>query len=52
MKKENLPSAAAARANGMRLLDEFTDSEGGQTVVYGISCAEWSRQGDAKASAE
>lgn len=52
MKKENIPSAAVARANGMRLLDEFTDGEGGQTVVYGISRAEWGRQGDAKAGAE
>lgn len=37
MKKENLPSSATARANGMTLLDEFTDGEGEQTVVYGIS---------------
>lgn len=41
MKKANLPSADVARANGMVLLDEFTDDEGGQTVVYGISRAEW-----------
>ena len=41
MKKENMPSAAVARANGMKLLNEFTDDEGEQTVVYGISRAEW-----------
>ncbi len=41
MKKENAASAATARANGMRLLGEFTDDEGGQTAVYGISRAEW-----------
>ncbi len=37
MKKENLPSAAVARANGMTLMGEFTDDEGEQTAVYGIS---------------
>ncbi len=41
MKKTNIPSAATAAANGMTLLDEFTDDEGDQTVVYGISRAEW-----------
>ena len=44
MKKANLPSAATARANGMALLGEFTDSEGEQTVIYGISRAEWNNQ--------
>lgn len=41
MKKENIPSSATATANGMTLLDEFTDDEGGRTAVYGISRAEW-----------
>lgn len=41
MKRENIPSAATARANGMTLLEEFTNSEGGQTLIYGISRAEW-----------
>ena len=41
MKKSNLPSSATAHANGMTLLDEFTDDKDGQTVVYGISRAEW-----------
>ena len=41
MKKDNIPSAAVARANGMRQLDVFTDSEGEQTAVYAISRAEW-----------
>ena len=37
MKKENAPSSAVARANGMTLLCEFTDNEGERTVIYGIS---------------
>lgn len=40
MKKSNVPSSATARANGMALLGEFTDNEGEQTVVYGISRAD------------
>ena len=42
MKKRNAPSSATARANGMTLLGEFTDTEDEKTVVYGISRAEWS----------
>ena len=44
MKKANQASSAAARANGMKLLDDFTDAEGKQTVVYGISREEWREQ--------
>lgn len=44
MKKSNLPSSSTAQANGMTLLDEFTDDEGEQTVVYGISRAECCRK--------
>lgn len=44
MKKSNLPSSSTARADGMTLLDEFTDDEGEQTVVYGISRAECCRK--------
>ena len=44
MKKENAASAAAARANGMRLLGTFTDAEGEQTAVYGLSREEWSEE--------
>ena len=44
LKRDNLPSAATARANGMALLGEFTDGEGEQTVIYGISRAEWNNQ--------
>ena len=44
MKKSNIPSSATARANGMSPLREFTDDEGEQTVIYGISRAEWSYQ--------
>lgn len=43
MKKANIPSSATARANGMTLLGEFTDDEGEQTVVYGISREEWQK---------
>ncbi len=41
MKKANIPSSATARANGMSLLDAFTDEEGEQTLIYGISREEW-----------
>ncbi len=44
MKKENALSSAVARANGMALLDEFTDDEGEKTVVYGISREQWHSQ--------
>lgn len=44
MKKANTPSSATARANGMTLLSEFTDNEGEQTVVYGISREKWQNQ--------
>lgn len=42
MKQENAASAATARANGMRLLNTFTDAEGEQTALYGLSRTEWS----------
>ena len=41
MKKDNTASSATAQANGMQLLWEFTDDEGGQTVVYGIDRTLW-----------
>lgn len=41
MKKENLPSAAVARANGMTLTDEFIDDEGERSLVYQITRTEW-----------
>lgn len=41
MKKANIPSSATARASGMRLVEEFTDKEGEQTVVYAITRKEW-----------
>lgn len=41
MKKDNVPSAATARANQMTLLKEFTDDEGERSVLYGISRAQW-----------
>ena len=44
MKEANIPSSATARANGMTLLNKFTDDEGEQSVVYGISRNEWQNQ--------
>ena len=41
MQKENIPSSATARANGMRLVDTFRDERGGEVAVYGITRAEW-----------
>ncbi|MGN0638629.1 MAG: GNAT family N-acetyltransferase [Huintestinicola sp.] len=41
MKKDNIPSAAVARANGMRLIEEFTDGENEVTAVYGVTRGEW-----------
>ncbi len=52
MKKSNIPSSATARANGMTLLTEFTDKEGEQTVVFGISRAQWQNQKASKKKAE
>ena len=44
MKKTNIPSSATAHANGMTLLNKFTDDEGEQSIVYGISRSEWQNQ--------
>ena len=41
MKETNLPSAATARANGMHLVDRFTDGEGETSAVYAITKEEW-----------
>lgn len=41
MQKENVPSSATARANGMRPVDTFRDERGGEVAVYGITRAEW-----------
>ncbi len=41
MKKDNLASAAVARANRMVKSYEFTDPEGEQTVVYEITRINW-----------
>ena len=43
MKKENAASAATARANGMSLVEEFTDSEGETSSVYAITKCEWNK---------
>lgn len=49
MKADNLPSSATARACGMRLCGTFTDAEGEQSAVYGISRAEWEALAPARA---
>lgn len=41
MGKENIASAATARANSMRLADAYTDMDGAETVVYKITRAQW-----------
>lgn len=41
MKKSNVASSATAMANGMSFVEEFTDSEGEQSVVYRISRELW-----------
>ena len=41
IKKESAASSATARANNMRFLTEFTDTEGETTVVYAITREEW-----------
>lgn len=41
MQKENVPSSATARANGMRYVDTFRGEGGGEVAVYGITRAEW-----------
>lgn len=41
MKKDNLASAAVARANGMIKSYEFADPEGELTVVYEITRKDW-----------
>lgn len=41
MKATNLPSIATAKANGMTFVEEYTDGEGEQTIVYGIIRKDW-----------
>ena len=36
MKKSNIPSSATAQSIGMKLLEEYTDAENEQTLVYGL----------------
>ncbi len=42
MKATNLPSIATAQANGMTFIEDYTDSEGERTTVYGITRKIWS----------
>lgn len=44
MHKDNIASSATARANGMRLVKEFTDTDGAETSVYGITREEWDKK--------
>ena len=41
MKRDNIASQATARANGMRLVEAFTDAEGEESVTYRITRQEW-----------
>lgn len=41
MKEANMSSSAVAKANGMHLVEEFTDAEGAAAAVYAISRDEW-----------
>lgn len=41
MKQDNLPSAATARAIGMRHLSDFTDAEGERSSIYAITREDW-----------
>lgn len=43
MKTANVASSATAEANGMTLVDIFTDSEGERTSVYAITRDEWNK---------
>lgn len=43
MQKSNIPSIATAKANGMQLMEEYTDGEGWPTLVYGITRQDWQR---------
>lgn len=45
MKQENAASAAVARANGMRRVDEFLDAENEWTAVYAVTKDEWKALG-------
>ena len=41
MKKENLPSAALAKSNGMKKQGEYTDDENEVSEIYAITRKEW-----------
>ncbi len=41
LKRDNLPSAATARAIGMRHLSDFTDAEEERSSIYAITREEW-----------
>lgn len=41
MKKSNFASSATAVSIGMRKVDEFTDEENDETVVYAVTREEW-----------
>lgn len=49
MKKSNTPSSATARSLGMRLVEEYRDEEGEQTVVYATAAHEKGKEHDAQA---
>lgn len=41
MNSANVPSAGVAVKNGMRLIEEYTDTDGQRTKVYAVTRSEW-----------
>ena len=44
MKADNAPSISVARANGMQLVEEYTDDENERSVVYAVTRSEWAAE--------
>ena len=44
MKADNAPSIGVARANGMQLVEEYTDDENERSVVYAVTRSEWAAE--------
>ena len=44
MKADNAPSIGVARANGMQLVEEYTDDENERSVVYAVTRSEWTAE--------
>lgn len=44
MKADNAPSIGVARANGMQLVEEYTDDKNERSVVYAVTRSEWAAE--------